>query len=198
MLEDSEEHVSRIEQEFSPTVESSKIHHIPTDFPSFQRILVAYDGMKMSKIALYYAAYISKISDSEIVLINIIKAHRNLINVLPVTIVANLHKEEIDIAASHREGVIQDKFLLEVIEEMTTACKAAGITKKTIFKIYGGNPADEIINLTNLMQFDLIVMGSRRIASMIEGLGSTARKVAATCKVPLLIIQKQPRYKDEW
>jgi nucleotide-binding universal stress UspA family protein len=81
---------------------------------------------------------------------------------------------------------------------MTTACKAAGITKKTIFKIYGGSPADEIINLTNLMQFDLIVMGSRRIASMIEGLGSTARKVAATCKVPLLIIQKQPRYKDEW
>ena len=198
MLEDSEEHVSRIEQEFSPTVESTKIQHIPIDFPSFQRILVAYDGMKMSKIALYYAAYISKISDSEIVLINIIKAHRNLINVLPVTIVANLHKEEIDIAASHREGVIQDKFLLEVIEEMTTACKAAGITKKTIFKIYGGSPADEIINLTNLMQFDLIVMGSRRIASMIEGLGSTARKVAATCKVPLLIIQKQPRYKDEW
>jgi hypothetical protein len=103
LLEDSEEHVSRIEQEFSPTVESSKIHHIPTDFPSFQRILVAYDGMKMSKIALYYAAYISKISDSEIVLINIIKAHRNLINVLPVTIVTNLHKEEIDIAANHRE-----------------------------------------------------------------------------------------------
>ncbi len=198
MLEDSEERVSRIEQEFSPTVESSKTHHIHIDFPSFQRILVAYDGMKMSKIALYYAAYISKISDSEIVLINVIKAHRNLINVLPVTIVANLHKEEIDITASHREGVIQDKFLLEVIEEMTTACKAAGITKKTIFKIYGGNPADEIINLTNLMQFDLIVMGSRRIASMIEGLGSTARKVAATCKVPLLIIQKQPRYKDEW
>ena len=127
----------------------------------------------MSKIALCYATYISKISDSEIVLINVIKAHRNLINVLPVTIVANLHKEEIDIAASHREGVIQDRFLQEVIEEMTTACKAAGITKKTIFKIYGGNPADEIINLTNLMQFDLIVMGSRRIASMIEGLGST-------------------------
>lgn len=81
---------------------------------------------------------------------------------------------------------------------MTTACRAAGLTKKTIFKIYGGNPADEIINLTSLMRFDLIVMGSRRIASMIEGLGSTARKVAATCKVPLLIIQKQLRYKDEW
>jgi nucleotide-binding universal stress UspA family protein len=197
LLEDTEEHVSRMELGFSPTVESSKTHHIPTDFQGFQRILVAYDGMKMSKISLRYATYISKISDSEIVLINVIKAHRSLINVLPVTIVTNLHKE-IDIAASHREGVLQDKFLLEVIEEMTTACRAAGITKKTIFKIYGGNPADEIINLTNLMQFDLIVMGSRRIASMIEGLGSTARKVAATCKVPLLIIQKQPRYKDEW
>ena len=75
---------------------------------------------------------------------------------------------------------------------MTTACKAAGITKKIIFEIYGGNPADEIINLSNLIHFDLIVMGSRRIASMIEGLGSTTRKVAATSKVPLLYMQKQP------
>jgi len=78
LLEDTEEHVSRIEQEFSPTVESTKIQHIPIDFPSFQRILVAYDGMKMSKIALRYATYISKISDSEIVLINVIKPHGRL------------------------------------------------------------------------------------------------------------------------
>jgi nucleotide-binding universal stress UspA family protein len=48
------------------------------------------------------------------------------------------------------------------------------------------------------MHFDLIIMGSRRITSRIQGIGSTTRKVAATLKVPLLIAQKQPRYKDEW
>lgn len=154
--------------------------------------------MQISKIALRYAAYISKISDSKIVLINIIRVSRNLINVLPITIEANLHEEQIDIAGNHQNVVIPDESLRIVIKEMTIASKAAGIGKKTIFKIHGGNPADEIIKLTNLMQFDLIIMGSRRIASRIEGLGSTARKVAARCKVPLLIVQKQPRYKDEW
>lgn len=201
-LEDSGEHVSVIKQEFDSNVESPTNHHMPIDFPNFQRILVAYDGMQISKIALRYAAYISKISDSEIVpeivLINIIRVSRNLNNVIPITVEANLHEEQMDIARSHREGVILDGLLQEVIQEMTTASKAAGIGNKIIFKIHRGNPADEIIKLTNLMQFDLIIMGSRRIASRIEGLGSTARKVAARCKVPLLIVQKQPRYKDEW
>jgi nucleotide-binding universal stress UspA family protein len=197
LRENSEEHVSAIEQKFGSTIESSKDHHIPIDFPRFGRILVAYDGMKMSKIALRYAAYISKISDSEIVVINVVKSHRDLNNTLPVTIKANLEEEQIDIKGNHR-GVPLDEFLREVIEEMTTACKAAGMTRKIIFEIYGGNPADEIINLSNLIHFDLIVMGSRRIASKIEGIGSTTRKVAATSKIPLLIIQKQPRYKDEW
>ena len=54
------------------------------------------------------------------------------------------------------------------------------------------------MNVSTLMDFDLIVMGSRRIASMIGGIGSTTRKVATTVKTPLLIVQKQPRYKDEW
>jgi nucleotide-binding universal stress UspA family protein len=69
---------------------------------------------------------------------------------------------------------------------------------KIIYKIHGGNPAKEIIAIANCMHFDLIIMGSRRITSRIQGLGSTTRKVAATLKIPLLIVQKQPRYKDEW
>jgi nucleotide-binding universal stress UspA family protein len=81
---------------------------------------------------------------------------------------------------------------------MTAACKAAHMTWKIICKIHGGNPAGEIINLVNLMHFDLIIMGSRRITSRIQGIGSTTRKVEATLKIPLLKVQKQPKYKDEW
>jgi nucleotide-binding universal stress UspA family protein len=88
--------------------------------------------------------------------------------------------------------------LIKVVEDMTTACKAAGLTKKITYEIRSGDPADEIINISNLMRFDLIVMGSRRIASMIGGIGSTTRKVISTAKTPLLIVQKQQRYKDEW
>jgi nucleotide-binding universal stress UspA family protein len=72
------------------------------------------------------------------------------------------------------------------------------MAKNIIYEIRAGDPADEIINVSTMMDFDLIVMGSRRIASMIGGIGSTTRKVATTVKTPLLIVQKQPRYKDEW
>jgi nucleotide-binding universal stress UspA family protein len=195
----SEEHDSTGEQKFGSTFESSKTRHIPIGFPSFGRILVAYDGTQMSKRVLSYAAYISKVSDSEMVIVNIVKANRDLNNVLPVTIKANLEakEEQIDMAGSQR-GVLLDEPLREVVEEMTTACKAAGVTKKITYEIRGGHPANEIINVSNLMHFDLIVMGSRRIASRIEGIGSTTRKVVTTVKTPLLIVQKQRRYKDEW
>jgi nucleotide-binding universal stress UspA family protein len=151
----------------------------------------------MSKRVLSYAAYISKVSDSEMVIVNVVKANRDLNNVLPVTIKANLEgkEEQIDMAGSQQE-VLLDEPLREVVE-VTTACKAAGVTKKITFEIRGGDPAGEIINVSNLMHFDLIVMGSRRIASRIEGIGSTTRKVVTTVKTPLLIVQKQRRYKDE-
>ncbi len=173
--------------------------HIPVGFPSFERILVAYDGTEMSKRALSYAAYISKISDSEIVVVNIVEANKGLDNVLPVTIKTNIDGKEgqMDTTESRRQAVT-DELLLDLVEEMTTACKAAGLTKKITYEIRGGDPADEIINISNIMHFDLIVMGSRRLSSRIGGIGSTTKKVATTVKTPLLIVQKQPTYKDEW
>jgi nucleotide-binding universal stress UspA family protein len=193
-----EEHDSTKEQKLGSTIESFKTHN-PISLPSFERILVAYDGMQMSKRALSYAAYISRISDSEVVVVNVIESYRNLNNVLPVTIKANLEgkEEQIDIAGDYRR-VQLDEALREVVEEITTVCKATGMTGNIIYEIRIGDPADEIIKVSNLMDFDLIVMGSRRIASMIEGIGSTTRKVATTVKIPLLIVQKQARYKDEW
>jgi nucleotide-binding universal stress UspA family protein len=152
----------------------------------------------MSKRALSYAAYISKTSNSEIVVVNVIEHNRNLQNVLPITIKANLGEEgHLNIEGNYRR-VLEYEILRNVIEETTTVCKAGGMEKNIKYEIRAGDPADEIINVSTLMDFDLIVMGSRRIASMIGGIGSTTRKVATTVKTPLLIVQKQPRYKDEW
>jgi nucleotide-binding universal stress UspA family protein len=179
---------------------STKTWHDPTGFPSFKRILVAYDGMQMSKRALGYAAYISKISDSEIVIVNVIEQTRGLNSVLPVTIKTNLEskeEEQLDIVGNNQR-IQLDEALQEIIKETTAVCKTTGMTKNIIYEIRAGNPADEIIKVSTIMDFDLIVMGSRRIASSIEGIGSTTKKVATTIKTPLLIVQKQPRYKDEW
>ena len=177
---------------------SPKKTDVHIGFPNFERILVAYDGREMSKRALSYAAYFSKISDSEIVLINVVKANRDLNNVLPLTIRANLEGKEEEQRVDMVENQPVDEPLREVVEEMKTSCKTAGVTKKIIYEIRIGNPADEIINICSLMNFDLIIMGSRRIASRIEAIGSTTRKVLTKVKTPLLIVQKQPTYKDEY
>ena len=152
--------------------------------------------MQMSKRALGYAAYISKISDSEIVIVNVIEQTRGLNRKLPVTIKANLESKE-DIAGNDQR-IQLDEALQEIIKETTAVCRTTGVTKNIIYQIRAGNPADEIINISTITDFDLIVMGSRRIASSIVGIGSTTKKVATTIKTPLLIVQKQPRYKDEW
>jgi nucleotide-binding universal stress UspA family protein len=163
--------------------------------------LVAYDGMEMSKRALSYAAYFSKVSNSEIVLINIVKTDRGLNKLLPLTINANpegkKEEEQLGVAGS-QQGISVDESLREVVEQMITACKAAGLTKRIIYEIRTGDPADEIINVSSMMDFDLIIMGSRRIASRIQVIGSTTRKVLTKLRTPLLIVQKQLTYKDEY
>lgn len=177
----------------------SEIRDLAVDFPSFDRILVAFDGMEMSKRALSYAAYLSKISESEIVIVHVFEASKELNKLLPVTTEVNLEgKEELIDSAGNYRGLPQGDVLRKVIEETIVICKAAGVKKKITYEMRAGDSADEIIKVSKLMDVDLIVMGSRRIASKIQVIGSTARKVLTTVKMPVLIVQKQPRYKDEW
>ncbi len=171
---------------------------------SFKRILVAYDGTGISKTALGYASYLSNIADSEIVIINVIEDNSKLDKALPLTIKANISKEslkvqeQIDKAEGQSEEIVLDESLQKIIKEITTACKDAGITNEITYKIGYKDPADEIIKLSELMHFDLIVMGSQKISSRIEGIGSTTRKVLSTLKIPILIVQRQLKYKDEY
>ncbi len=188
---------------YDDNIESNmKETDVHTGFPGFKRILVAYDGMEMSNRALSYAAYFSKVSNSEIVLISIVETNGGLNKLLPLTINANLEgkkeeEEQLHIAGS-QQGMSLDKSLREVVEQMVTACKAAGLTKKIIYEIRTGDPADQIIDVSSMMDIDLIIMGSRRIASRIQVIGSTTRKVLTKVRRPIFIVQKQPTYKDEY
>ena len=134
-------------------------HHIINEIPSFKRILVAYDGTEISNRALEYASYISKIANSEIVIINVLEDNDKLDKTLPITIKANLkevytglEKERIDKTERGQPEVVLDEFLQKIAKEITTAYKDAGITTKEItYKIGNKDPADEIIDLFKLM-----------------------------------------------
>jgi nucleotide-binding universal stress UspA family protein len=199
LVQESKEQYSIDEQNIHSPIPH---HHISNGIPSFKLILVAYDGTEISKMALRYASYISKIANSEIVIINIIEGKSELEHAIPITIKVNLNeestkKEQMYKAESQPEVVLDDS-LQNIVKEITTACKEAGITKEITYKIGGREPADEIINVCKLFHFDLIIMGSRKISSIIGGIGSTTRKVTSTVKIPLLIVQQQPKYKDEY
>lgn len=200
MQEKAEGPESTRNQQFRSAGQSPKTTSIDITSPNFKRILVAYDGMQLSKRALGYAAYLSQISNSEIVVINIVKASLDSNDLLPITMNMNLDRkeEQIKVAAASREGFQLSDNLRTVIKEMKGACGASGMEGVIVFEIRKGDPADEIIEFSNLMRPDLIIMGSRQIASRMGGIGSTTRKVATTSRIPLLIVQKQPRYKDEW
>ena len=69
------------------------------------------------------------------------------------------------------EGGIKQK-----LDERIRRCKDAGINKIS-FEIRIGNPVEEIVHLSQELDFDIIIMASSRITSSIRVLGSIVRKV---------------------
>ena len=89
--------------------------------PSFKRILVAYDGSEISNRVLEYASYISKISNSEIVIINVIDDNSESNKDLTLTIKINPNEEstKVEEQIAKTEGqpeVILDESLPKIVK----------------------------------------------------------------------------------
>ena len=162
--------------------------------PKFKRILVPYDASQMSDKALRYAIYLSKISNSDIFILNVIENYEDLKDVLPTTIKA---EQEGKLERSNKNDlqgvdlkVSVEGALRKVIEEKIHLCQEAGLDNQITYEIHTGKASDEIIQLAELKGFDLIVMASHRITSTLKSIGSTARKVMDNVKNPVLLIHE--------
>ena len=162
--------------------------------PKFKRILVPYDASQMSDKALRYAIYLSKISNSDIFILNMIENYEDLKDVLPTTIKA---EQEGKLERSNKNDlqgvdlkVSVEGALRKVIEEKIHLCQEAGLDNQITYEIHTGKASDEIIQLAELKGFDLIVMASHRITSTLKSIGSTARKVMDNVKKPVLLIHE--------
>jgi nucleotide-binding universal stress UspA family protein len=157
--------------------------------PGFHKILVPHDGSKMSDKALSYAIYLSKISASDIFILNVIEKYSDLNDVLPTTIRAEFGQEkEWDKISSKDLHVRIGGALKRIIEDKVSLCKEAGVVANIAFEIRTGNAAEEIIKVAEQNQFDIVIMASHRLTSTIRGIGSTTRKVIDTIKKPVLVI----------
>jgi nucleotide-binding universal stress UspA family protein len=154
--------------------------------PGYARILVPHDGSEMSDKALAHGIYLAKTSNAELVILHVLEHVGD-------AEVTSLDVSTEDSAGKRNGSQVEGKDLkvtlegqgMRIIEDRIRICKENGV-KHVSYKVQVGNPGDEIIKVSQEIDFDLIVMASKRITSRI--LGSTTRKVIDICKKATLII----------
>ncbi len=151
----------------------------------YQKILIPHDGSEMSDKALSHAAYLSKISGAEIVVLNVIEPE-----VVPPSTLLSFIKSgtSIDIAKEDLQNTLEGG-VRQMLEERIRRCNDAGVSKIS-YKIRSGKPVDEIIHQSEEIDFDVIIMASSRITSTVRVLGSTVRKVLDSIKKPVFLIHE--------
>ena len=121
--------------------DSSSSSFVNLTSTSYKKILVPHDGSEMSDIALRHAIYLSKISNAEIIIINVIEEDV----VSPSTLLSFLRKEEEGGLKQSKEGL---RNTIEGAIKKMLENKVKEFDKLELhlsYKVLVGNPADEII-----------------------------------------------------
>jgi nucleotide-binding universal stress UspA family protein len=120
----------------------------------------------------YHAAYLSKTSGDEIVVLNVIEHE-----IIPPSTLLAFIKPETSLDKA-KQGLLNtlEGGIKQMLGERIRQCKNAGINKIS-YEIRVGKPVDEIVHFSEEMNFDIIVMASSRISSSVRVVGSTVRKV---------------------
>jgi nucleotide-binding universal stress UspA family protein len=179
----------REHQQSSLATASSSLPRQSSDaIPKYKMILVPHDGSEISDKALNHAIYLSKVSDAEIIILNVLDRIGSKDS---SAVLATMKRGEGERDKSNRDlEITMEGGVKQMIEEKMKLCKEAGVKSKVSYKIQTGKPLDEIVKLSEEMNIDLVVMASSRIISSIRVLGSTTRKVISTIKKPVLVIHE--------
>jgi nucleotide-binding universal stress UspA family protein len=174
-------------QQSSLAPSSSSLPRQSSDaIPKYKMILVPHDGSEISDKALNHAIYLSKVSDAEIIILNVLDRIGSKDS---SAVLATMKRGEGEHNKANKDlEITMEGGVKQMIEEKMKLCKEAGVKSKVSYKIQTGKPLDEIVKLSEEMNIDLVVMASSRIISSIRVLGSTTRKVISTIKKPVLVI----------
>jgi nucleotide-binding universal stress UspA family protein len=192
----------------SSTAKLSKL--TPYSIPQYKRILVPDDSSELSDKALSHAIYLSNVTGAEIVILNIVK---DIGKIQPTTISATTttttkeergtgEGEEAEVAAKRTTTaaaggkkdiqITIEGYAEQIMEKRIRLCKEAGARNQISYKMQTGkNLVEEILNLSENMNIDLIVMASSKVTSPILGLTSITRKIIDGSKSPVLIINEE-------
>jgi nucleotide-binding universal stress UspA family protein len=175
-------------QQSSLAATSSVSRQSSDPIPKYKMILVPHDGSEISDKALNHAIYLSKVSDAEILILNVLDRIGGKDS---SAVLATMRRGEGEPDKANRDlEITMEGGVKQMIEEKMKLCKEAGVKSKVSYKIQTGKPLDEIAKLSEEMNIDLVVMASSRITSSIRVLGSTTRKVIGTIRKPVLVIHE--------
>jgi nucleotide-binding universal stress UspA family protein len=180
----------------------------PTSIPQYKRILVPDDNSEWSDKALSHAIYLSNTTGAEIVILNVVK---DIGKIQPTTISATTIQEKPEIGEekevinkSIADNTINTKKDIEItiegsaeqmMEERISLCKQAGAKNKISYKMHTGKKlVEEILDLSENMNTDLIIMASSKVTSPLMGLASVTRKIIDGSKNPVLVINHEGQW----
>ena len=167
----------------------------PSSIPQYKKILVPDDSSELSDKALSHAIYLSNVTGAEIVMLNIVK---DIGKIQPTTISATTTKEG-EVAAENTAAdqkkdiqITIEGHAEQMMEERIRLCKESGAKNQVSYKMLTGKkPVDEILDLSENMNIDLIIMASSKVTSPVMGLTSITRKVIDGAKSPVLVIHEE-------
>lgn len=144
----------------------------------FQKILLATDGSPDAEQALVYAQALAVCEDAQVIVVHAFEPVPTFLGEPVEDRVLGRH-----VAAGE-----------EVADAAASRLREAGVD--IIVEVLEGPAADAILNVANVRQCDLIVMGSRghgALASLI--LGSVSQHVVAHARAPVMVV-KAPKKED--
>jgi nucleotide-binding universal stress UspA family protein len=143
----------------------------------YKKILVPLDGSELAKKALIQAEKLAKLSDSEIILLQIVPF-------MPIYGAPELVTPLI-VDEKHKESA--ERYLTNLAEELKGRGHKASARVKT-----GQQVATEIIDFANANGVDLIVMNTHGRSGISRWfLGSVTLKVLTRAETPILLVRSK-------
>jgi len=144
----------------------------------FKKILIATDGSEHAKHALNYAVESAVKWGAELIILTVVPP------VSPLVYSGEFNAPYIpelkeDLRRSHQR----------VLSEAVNIVKNKQPDVKVVTRLEEGRPSSIIVELAQLEDVDLIVMGSRGMGGLIGFIGSTSRHVVEACTKPILIVK---------
>ncbi len=164
-----------------------------SNLPTFNKVLVTYEGKDKSNKAINYSIYLSNLSGAEVVILQVIEK----IDKLGDTSV-NVSNSQSNNTSSSSSSPSTDSQnypldiegkIVESMEEKIKAIENGGAKNKVSYKLRTGSAVDEIVNEVNESNYDLVVLSSSHLDSWIKSLFSDSRKIISNTNIPVLIVQ---------